>query len=66
LYFYVRYWIYETSLLKEKPEKILSLNFLNDTKFNDIFEKREKIKLFLEEQFQSQKEKVTQTVILAL
>jgi hypothetical protein len=44
--------------LKEKPEKILSLNFLNDTKFNDIFEKREKIKIFLEDQFQNQKEKV--------
>ena len=31
---------------------------MNDLKFKDIFDKREKIKLFLEEQYKIQKEKV--------
>jgi hypothetical protein len=59
MYFYVRYWIYETSLLKEKPEKFLSLNFMNEGKFNELFDKREKIRLFLEEQYNCHKEKVS-------
>ena len=55
---YSRYWLYEMSLLKGKPEKFFTLNFLDDFKFNDIFEKREKIRIFLEEQYSDQKEKV--------
>ena len=46
------------SLSNAKPEKFFTLNFLNDIKFDDMFEKRGRIIIFLEEQFSDQKEKV--------
>ena len=59
MYFYVRFLIYESNIFKEKPDKLLSLTFMNDLKFNDIFDKREKIRTFLEEQYSNQKDKVS-------